>query len=79
MKLEIITPEAQLFQGEVSMVQVPGKKGAFQILSHHAPIISTLDPGEIRVVLRSGEEKKFPVIYGVVECESDQIQVLIEK
>jgi len=60
MKLEIITPEAQLFQGEVSMVQVPGKKGAFQILSHHAPIISTLDPGEIRVVLRSGEERNFP-------------------
>ncbi|MEA1875012.1 MAG: ATP synthase F1 subunit epsilon [Bacteroidota bacterium] len=79
MKLEILTPETQLFQGEVSMVQVPGKKGAFQILTHHAPIISTLEAGEIRLVLLSGEEKKFPVESGVVECESDKIQVLIEK
>lgn len=79
MRLEIITPEEALFEGEVKLVQVPGKKGAFQILTHHAPIISTLEAGNIRVVLASGEEKTFPVESGVVECKSDIIQVLIEK
>lgn len=79
MKIEIITPETMLFSGDVKLIEVPGKKGAFQILDHHAAIISTLNPGDIRVVLSSGDEKKFPVESGVVECKSDVIQVLIEK
>ncbi len=79
MTLEIITPDELLYSGEVTMVQVPGKKGQFQILTHHAPIISTLDKGDIRVRLNSGEEKFFPIESGVVECKNDIIQILIEK
>ncbi|MDA3911310.1 MAG: ATP synthase F1 subunit epsilon [Bacteroidales bacterium] len=79
MKLEIITPESKLFEGEVKLVQVPGKKGEFQILTHHAPIISTLEAGEIRVVSTAGEEKMYSVESGVVECTDDIIQILIEK
>jgi len=79
MKLEIITPEFKLFEGEVKLVQVPGKKGAFQILTHHAPIISTLESGEIRIVSVANEEKLFPVESGVIECSNDIVQILIEK
>jgi F-type H+-transporting ATPase subunit epsilon len=49
MVLEIITPEAKIFHGEADAVQFPGKEGLFQILNGHAPIISTLKEGEVKI------------------------------
>ncbi|MAC92224.1 MAG: hypothetical protein CMC01_00705 [Flavobacteriaceae bacterium] len=49
MKLEIVSPEAKLFSGEVSSVTVPGALGSFQILNNHAPIVSTLIQGRIKI------------------------------
>ena len=51
MQLEIITPESNLFSGEVVAVQLPGKDGLFQVLNNHAPIISSLTKGTIKVDL----------------------------
>ena len=48
MQLEIVSPEAQLFSGEVSSVTVPGASGSFQILNNHAPIVSTLVEGALK-------------------------------
>jgi F-type H+-transporting ATPase subunit epsilon len=78
MKLEIITPEKALFKGDVKLIQVPGEKGAFQILNQHAPIISTLQAGEIRIITNDDKEQNFYVDSGVVECNSNHIQILIE-
>ena len=49
MKLEILTPEKKLFSGEVISVQVPGSSGKFQMLNMHAPIVSSLDMGQIKI------------------------------
>ena len=49
MLVEIFTPEALLFKGEVTSVKVPGAKGPFVILEHHAPIISLLTAGEVKL------------------------------
>lgn len=49
MKLEIITPESKIFEGEVDAVRLPGKEGLFQILNGHAPLISTLQEGELKI------------------------------
>jgi F-type H+-transporting ATPase subunit epsilon len=49
MVLEIITPEAKIFHGEADAVQFPGQEGLFQILNGHAPIISTLKEGEVKI------------------------------
>ena len=49
MLVEIFTPEALLFKGEVTSVKVPGAKGTFVILNHHAPIISLLTEGEVKL------------------------------
>ncbi len=49
MYLEIVSPEATLFTGEVEAVTVPGVLGEFQILNHHAPIISLLTEGGVRI------------------------------
>lgn len=49
MYLEIVTPEAVLFSSNITSVSVPGMDGEFQLLDHHAPIVSTLKDGEIRI------------------------------
>jgi F-type H+-transporting ATPase subunit epsilon len=49
MQLEIVTPDEKVFEGEVRHVQLPGKEGLFGILNNHAPIVSTLTKGRIKV------------------------------
>jgi len=56
MKIEIITPDKKIFDGEIKSVRVPGKKGSFQVLKDHAPIISTLDNGSVRIVDQEDKE-----------------------
>ena len=78
MLLEIIAPDHQLYTGEVDLVQLPGSKGSFQILKNHAPIISTLDPGHIKVVDQRGGVQFFEVTGGVIEAKNNKIIVLAE-
>jgi len=75
---EILTPDKRLFSGKTRLVSVPGSKGAFEILKNHAPIISTLEKGTIRVVDEAGAEFTFDILKGVVECTSNQISILAE-
>ena len=78
MQLEIIAPDSQLYSGEVDLIQVPGSKGSFQILKNHAPIISTLDPGTIKIVDQKGGVRYFEVSGGVIEVKKNKIIVLAE-
>ena len=56
MQLEIITPEMEIFKGEADAVQFPGLEGSFQVLKGHAPIISALTEGEVKVNLPTSFE-----------------------
>lgn len=78
MYLEIITPDKKIFSGEVTLVQVPGSKGTFTILKNHAPIISTLEKGSIRVEDASGKEYVFNVGGGVIENSANKVIILVE-
>ena len=78
MHLEIITPEKKLFTGEVKLVQVPGSSGSFEILNNHAPIISTLDEGKIKIISPEGETKFFDIGGGVIEAKQNNIIILAE-
>ncbi len=78
MLLEIIAPDQQLYSGEVDLVQVPGSKGSFEILRNHAPIVSTLDQGKIRIVDQKGATTFFDVDGGVIEVKNNKIIVLAE-
>ncbi len=78
MYLEIITPEKKVFEGEIKLVQLPGSKGAFEMLNNHAPIISTLEKGKIKVEDLNGKEHFFDIDGGVVENKSNKIIVLVE-
>ena len=77
MHLDIITPEKNVYSGEIQMVNLPGSDGSFGILKDHAPIVSTLKAGEIKVV-ENGSEKSFPISGGVVEVNNNKIIVLAE-
>jgi F-type H+-transporting ATPase subunit epsilon len=78
MYLEIITPDKKVFEGEVKLIQVPGSKGAFEILKNHAPIISTLDKGIIKIKDYNDHEQLFEIDGGLVENKSNKIVVLLE-
>ena len=78
MKLEIITPETTLFEGEVTLVQLPGIDGSFEILNNHAPLISVLKEGKIKVRDASNKETLFDVKGGVIEVLKNKVLVLAE-
>jgi F-type H+-transporting ATPase subunit epsilon len=76
MFLEIITPEKTVFSGDISLIKVPGTKGSFEVLNNHAPLISTLDKGDIKVITSGDEEKHFSIEGGVIEVRDNKIIVL---
>jgi F-type H+-transporting ATPase subunit epsilon len=78
MKLQIITPDKEVFSGEVISVRVPGSKGSFQILVNHAPIISTLDAGNVKIVDHEGKTSDLPIGGGVIEVKNNNIIILAE-
>ena len=63
MKIEIITPDKKIFAGEIKSVRVPGKKGSFQVLKDHAPIISTLENGTVRIVDQENNEITYDISF----------------
>ena len=78
MYLEIITPDKRIFEGEINLVQLPGSKGSFTLLKNHAPIISTLEKGIIKVQDITGKEFHFNIGGGVIENVSNKVVVLVE-
>lgn len=78
MKLEIITPSSTLFSGEVTLVQLPGIDGLFEILQSHAPLVSALKEGRVKVIDDQNQEQFFDIRGGVVEVSHDKVLVLAE-
>jgi F-type H+-transporting ATPase subunit epsilon len=78
MYLEIITPEKKLFAGEIKLLKVPGSKGSFEILKNHAPIISTLEDGIVKILNPEGAETIFNIGGGVIEAKENKIILLAE-
>jgi F-type H+-transporting ATPase subunit epsilon len=78
MFLEIITPDKKIYHDEVKRVRLPGSKGLFEILKNHAPIISTLEKGTIRVIDKNDLKLTFEVNGGIVENKDNNIIVLLE-
>ena len=78
MLLEIISPEKSIYKGRVKRVRLPGTKGLFEILNNHAPIISTLEKGTVRVIDLNDNKLYFKVRGGIIENKENKIIVLIE-
>jgi F-type H+-transporting ATPase subunit epsilon len=75
--LEIVTPEAKTFSGEVDMVVLPGVEGELGILPMHVPLMTQLLPGEVRI-LQAGKETDLVVGTGFVEVSQTHVSILTD-
>jgi F-type H+-transporting ATPase subunit epsilon len=77
LKLEIVTPEATTYSEDVDFVVLPGSEGELGVYPRHVPLLTTLKPGELRV-LRNGRETVLAVGEGFVEIKADAVSVLTD-
>lgn len=78
MHLEILTPEKSVYKSEVYGVQLPGINGRFEVLDKHAPIVSALKEGTLRVLTDQKTHKDFSIKSGFVEVLNNKAMVLAE-
>ena len=77
LKLKIISPEKVVFTGDVKSVSVPGAAGSFEILTDHAPIISSLNAGRVEYTTQDGL-KKLDIQDGFVEVQKNVVSLCVE-
>jgi F-type H+-transporting ATPase subunit epsilon len=77
MKIEILSPDRMIFQGEADAVQLPGLDGSLGVLKNHAPLISALTKGQVKVTT-GGQDSFYDINGGVVEVFKNRVIVLSE-
>ena len=77
LKLEIVTPERKIYSEDVDMVTLPGSEGEFGVYPKHVPLLTTLKPGELRV-MQNGRETAMAIGEGFVEIKTDSVSVLTD-
>jgi F-type H+-transporting ATPase subunit epsilon len=75
--LEIVTPERLAYSDEVDAVVLPGSEGEMGVLPHHAPLVSTLGVGELRI-RKGGTEESFAIVGGFLQVRPDKVVVMAE-
>ncbi len=75
--LTIISPEKELFQGEIQRITLPGVMGAFTILPQHAPVVSSLNAGKLSFVKANGTEETLEINGGFIEMSMNNVSVCI--
>ena len=77
LRLEIVTPERVAYEDDVDMMICPGSEGELGILPHHAPLLSTLGVGELKI-RKGGQEEYFAIAGGFVQVRPDKVVVMAE-
>ncbi len=78
MKLEILTPEKKVFSGDVYGVQLPGISGLFEVLDKHAPLVSALKAGSLKILNDKSSTSSYAIQSGFVEVLNNKTIVLVE-
>lgn len=78
MTLEILTPERKIFSDEVYGVQMPGISGSFEVLDKHAPLVSALKPGRLKILKDKTHTESFDIQGGFTEVLNNKVTVLVE-
>ena len=78
MKVKITKPDSTLFEGDAKLIQLPGTGGLFEILNNHAPIISALKKGTVRLVTELNETQTFDIRGGGVKGQNNDILILVQ-
>ena len=77
MKLSILTPEKNIFEGTAKSVILPGLDGKFEILDKHAPMIAALGKGSIKLTNEKGEKQIIEIIKGFCEVMNNEVNLLV--
>jgi F-type H+-transporting ATPase subunit epsilon len=78
MQLEILTPVGKSFSGEVYGVQMPGLTGSFEVLNNHAPLVSGLKAGKLKILHDKNKQSYFDIESGFVEVLNNKVTVMVE-
>jgi F-type H+-transporting ATPase subunit epsilon len=79
MQIEILTPEKKVYTGDVYGIQLPGVSGSFEVLDKHAPLVSALKKGVIKILLDSkGKTTSYNISSGFIEVLNNKATVLLE-
>lgn len=78
MTLEILTPESKVFSGDVYGVQLPGISGLFELLDKHAPMVSALKDGKLKILKDKHASASYKIKSGFVEVLNNKVTVLVE-
>ena len=78
MNLIVLTPEKEIYQGQITSVKVPGISGQFEILNNHAPIVAALGQGDVRIIDAKGEKKIFSIKKGFIEVLKNDVSLLVQ-
>jgi F-type H+-transporting ATPase subunit epsilon len=78
MNLEILTPERKIFSGDVYGVQLPGIDGMFEVLEKHAPLVSALKAGKLKILKDRNSFSQYTIQSGFVEVLHNRATVLVE-
>ena len=76
-RLEIVTPERLVYEDDVDTVTLPGIEGELGVLPHHAPLVTTLGLGELRI-RKAGSEEDFAIVGGFLQVRPDRVVVMAE-
>ncbi|HEY8009512.1 MAG TPA: F0F1 ATP synthase subunit epsilon [Rudaea sp.] len=77
-RCDIVSAEAEIFHGEAKMVVATGEEGELGIMPRHAPLITKLKPGQVRVIAENGDEQFFYVSGGILEVQPQVVTVLTD-
>ncbi len=77
MHLQIITPTGNIYEGEVKLIQLPGLDGSFEVLENHAPLVSGLKDGNIRIIDNADKPRIYKINGGVVEVLKNVVSVVV--
>ncbi len=78
MFVKVITPDEEIFEGEITQAKFPGTNGEFEVLNNHAALISTLGKGRMMLNTQNEGQKEYTIEGGVVEILDNNINVLVE-
>lgn len=79
MQIEILTPEKKIYTGDVYGIQLPGVSGSFEVLDRHAPLVSALKTGVLKILLdNKGKSTSYNITGGFIEVLNNKATVLLE-
>ena len=78
MNISVLTPDKEIFEGEITSVKVPGVGGQFEVLANHAAVVSALGSGQVRLSKTSGEKMIFNIEKGFIEVLNNKVSLLVQ-